>query len=198
MLWGQLKLVAVATLAIGIASGGAGVYISGSQEPGPMDEPMQATSKPAPETAPRASLRARQLAARKAKASYELARWSRELAEIAVEEYLEVIHPQELTTVEGEVKLTESDLAHAKDRVSWAEKMFRKSYLARAQLVAEELNFQKARFALEQAQNSRIVLELYTKDKTVQELKRAVEKARSDERIKEEAWERAKGIARDR
>ena len=42
---------------------------------------------------PRARLRAQQLATRKAKASYLIARATRELAEIAVEEYEEVTFP---------------------------------------------------------------------------------------------------------
>ena len=35
MLWIRLRFLAVATLAVGIASGGASVYVRGSQEPAP-------------------------------------------------------------------------------------------------------------------------------------------------------------------
>ena len=46
----------------------------------------------------------------KPKRSYEIAKATRELAEIAVEEYEDVIYPRDLATVEGEIKLAESDL----------------------------------------------------------------------------------------
>ena len=131
MLWIRLRFLAVATLAVGIASGGASVYVRGSQEPAPKDGqpvPKRPTTTTAQATQPeiskkaagqpaaaepRARLRAQQLATRKAKASYEIARLTRELAEIAVEEYEEVSYPRDLATVEGEIKLAESDLARS-------------------------------------------------------------------------------------
>ena len=67
--------------------------------------------------------------------------------------------------------------------------MFEKGYVSKAQKVSEELNFQKAKFALEQAQSKLNVLEKYTKDKTIKELKSEVEKARSDELAKKQTCE---------
>ena len=130
MLWIRLRFLTVAALAVGIASGGASVYVCGSQEPAPKDgQPVskrpttttaQAHSRDLEEAAgqpstaePRARLRAQQLATRKAKASYEIARLTRELAELAVEEYEEVTYPRDLATVEGEIKLAESDLTRS-------------------------------------------------------------------------------------
>jgi RNA polymerase sigma factor (sigma-70 family) len=174
LLWGQLRFLAVATLAAGIAAGGAGLHGGGPQEPGSNDDPPAsdgAPGKSAPASGmPRADRRAQELATRKARASYEIARLTRELAEIAVEEYLEVDYPRERATVEGEIKLADSDVARAKDRVRWAESMFKKGYVSRAQLVSEDLAFQKAKFALEQVQGKMKVLEGFTKGKTVKEL----------------------------
>lgn len=190
-LWrGQFSSLTAAALAVGVLAGGAGLYQRGSEGPGTNGE------QPAPKSAALASqppdtdLRVRRLAVRKARAEYEMARLTRELAEIAVEEYHEVDHPRELATIEGEIQLAESDLARAKDRVAWAERMFRNRYISRSQLVSEELSFQKAKFALEQAQNKRLVSETYTKTKVVKELRTAVEAARSDEKIREAAWDR--------
>ena len=103
---------------------------------------------------------------------YEIARLTRELAEIAVEEYEEVIYPRDLATVEGEIKLAESDLARSK--------------------ASEELKREKARFALEQAQSKLTVLTQFTKRQTVMELVKAAEKAKSDELDKEAAWDKEK------
>ena len=121
-----------------------------------------------------------------AEAAYQQSKLTREVAEIAVREYEEGIFKQEWATINGEIKLAESDLARAEDRVSWSNRMFEKGYVSKAQKVSEELNYQKAQFSLEQAQSKLRVLEEYTKDKTIKELKSEVEKARSDELAKEQ------------
>jgi HlyD family secretion protein len=207
MLWMKVRFLTVVIVAAGIGSGGAGVYVLGSQDPAPKDgqpapkrpttttaetpQPKisnQETQEPASD-APRARLRGQQLATRKAKAFYEIAKATRELAEIGDEEYEEVNYPNELAMVEGEIKLTDSDLSRSEDRVDWAKRMFDKGYVSRATKVSEELTLKKARFALEQAQSKKKVLVDYTKGKTIKELKSEVEKARSNELAKQATWE---------
>ena len=111
------------------------------------------------------------------------------MAEIAVIEYEEGIFKQDLATVEGEIKLAESDLSRSEDRLDWAQRMYDKGYVSMAAKVSEELTLKKARFALEQAQSKKKVLVDYTKDKTIKELKSEVEKARSDELAKKATCE---------
>jgi HlyD family secretion protein len=244
MLWIRLRLLIVATVAVGIASGGAGVYVLGSQDPAPKDgqpggkppastpeltpkdgqpggklpvstpegtptpkdgQPVgkppgstpeltpppkssaKATGQPAPGTPP-AKLRAQQLATRKAKASYDIAKATRELAEIAVEEFEEVNSPRELAAVEGEIALAESDLIRAQDRLEWARRMFEKGYVSGATKTSEELTRRKAMFSLEQAQHKRDVSISFFRAKTIKQLRSEVEKARADEVAKENAW----------
>ena len=67
-----------------------------------------------------------------AEANYENAKLTREVAEIAVVEYEEGIFKQDLATVEGEIKLAESDLSRSEDRVDWARRMFVKGYVSLA------------------------------------------------------------------
>ena len=124
-----------------------------------------------------------------AEANYENAKLTREVAEIAVVEYEEGIFKQEYATVEGEIKLAESDLSRSEDRLDWARRMYDKGYVSKATAVSEELTLKKARFALEQAQSKKKVLVDYTRGKTVKELKSEVEKARSDELAKKATWE---------
>ncbi len=124
-----------------------------------------------------------------AKANYQNAKLTREVAEIAVIEYKEGIFVQDLATVEGEIKLAESDLIRSEDRLEWARRMFDKGYVSMAQKVSEELTFKKAQFTLEQAQSKRKVLVDYTKGKTIKELESEVEKARSDELAKQATWD---------
>jgi hypothetical protein len=190
MLWGKLVVVAATALAIGVAAGGSGVYLHGAQGPG------QEEGRPTPKKAvvpavvpPDAKLRAQRLATLKAKAEYEIAKQTRLLAEIAVEEYEVVDYPRDLATVEGEIKLAESETARTEDRVAWAARMFDKGYVSQAQKVSEELSFQKAKFALEQAQAKRTVLKDFSRDREVKKRKSAVEVARSVEQAKQAALE---------
>jgi multidrug efflux pump subunit AcrA (membrane-fusion protein) len=67
--------------------------------------------------------------------------------------------------------------------------MYEKGYVSKAQKVSEELNFQKAKFSLEQAESKLHVLLEYTKGKTIKELRSEVEKARSDELAKEQTFQ---------
>ena len=52
-------------------------------------------------------------------------------------------------TVEGEIKLAQSDQVRAEDRLDWADRMFKKGYVSKATLVSEQLNFEKAKYTLD-------------------------------------------------
>jgi RNA polymerase sigma factor (sigma-70 family) len=198
--------VLVACLAVAAATGGAAVYVRGSQEPSPQEGPPisnkhpkagEQTSRPdrskttgeSPAATARVRLRAQQLATRKAKAEYQIARLTRELAEIALEVYEEVVYPRDLASAEGEIKLAESDLKRTQDRLDWAQRMFDKGYVNDGQKASEELGFQKAKFALEQTESKREVLVKYTKARTIKELRMMIEKARAEEQAKQDSWE---------
>ncbi len=137
----------------------------------------------------RDNLTNQKIATQGAEASFQNAKLTREVAEIAVKEYEEGIFLQDKATAEGEIKLAQSDLARSADRVDWANRMYEKGYVSKAQKISEELNFQKAKFALEQAESKLHVLLDYTKGKTIKELRSEVEKARSDELAKEQTYQ---------
>jgi HlyD family secretion protein len=205
MLWTKLRFYAAGTIAAGIFCLTASAYVVGSQEPtdgrrglNPPTTPAAQTSTPKisnkeagqPATSPpQATLRAQQLATRRAKARLEIAKQTGELAKIAVEEYEELNFPRDLATAEGEIKLAETDLSRSEDRLEWAKRMLGKKYITQAQKVSEDLNARKARFTLEQAQSKKTVLVKYTKSKTIKELIGEVEKARADELEKKAIWE---------
>ena len=184
MFWIRVRFLTVGTLAVGIAFSGASVCVLGFQKPalneGQPVPPAPTTSSaqtPQPKIstkaagqpatpAARARLRAKQLAARKAYTSYKIAQLTRELAELAVEEYEEVTYPRDLATVEGEMKHAESELMQAtKD--------------------SEELSIKKAQLALEQLRSKLNALVDYTRSKTIKELRTAVQKARTEESSKQ-------------
>jgi RND family efflux transporter MFP subunit len=124
-----------------------------------------------------------------AEANFLNARLTREVAEIAVREYKEGVFVQDKQTVDGEIKLAESDRVRAEDRLDWADRMFKKGYVSKATLVSEQLNFEKAKYTLEQAQSKKNVLLKYTYEKTVKELESDVKKAHSDELAKQATHE---------
>ncbi len=129
------------------------------------------------------------IATQGAEASYQNARLTREVAQIAVKEYKEGIYLQDKATIQGEIKLADSDLVRAADRVDWATRMYEKGYVSKAQKVSEELNLQKAKFTFEQSQSKLEVLEKYTKAKTIKELESEVEKSLSDELAKKQTYQ---------
>ncbi len=210
MFWNNIRCLAVVALVVGFASGGASVYVLGSQDAGskngkaaskPTTSSSTSTSRPkgsknatGPHAVdqPRSRLWAQQLATRKARASYEIARLTRELAEIAVEEYLELRFPRELAAVGAEINSAESDLIRSTERTDWAQRMFKKGYVSQATKVSEELSLNKSRFALEQVQSKRKILVEYTRSKTAKELRTAVAKARLDELDRLTTWEQEK------
>jgi HlyD family secretion protein len=205
MLWTKLRLLAVAALAMGIASGGAMVYVRGSQEPQPKQEPPapkqptsvtaqgpqpktqdKASKKEPPTPATAASLRAQQLAARKAKLVYEIASLNRQIAEFRVEEYEELTYPRDVAEAQEEIKLAEANLSRAEDELKKATRKNR--FGDEGPNVSLQLASKKARFVLEQAQTKKKVLTDYTRDKTIKELKSEVTKAASDELAKQAIW----------
>jgi hypothetical protein len=178
---GARALFVGGVIASGLLFAPVGILSLRAQEP-----TKEAKSKDDP--AAEARLRAQRLKTRLAKAAYEIARLNRELAEIAVCQYAEGIFVQDRSTVEGEIKLAESDRVRSEDRLDWAKRMFSKGFVSKAQLVTEELNFKKAQFALEQAQSKLDVLLKYTKEKTIKELESEVKHAHNEELDKKAAW----------
>jgi multidrug resistance efflux pump len=115
---------------------------------------------------------------------------AREVAVMALNEYKEGLFIRDLVTAEADIKLAESNLAHAEDSLDWTRRMFDKGYVSMATKASEELTFKKARFAIEEAQNKRKVLIDYTKNRTVKALLGAVETARARELREQSVLER--------
>ena len=110
-----------------------------------------------------------------AEANFQNAKLTREVAEIAVSEYKEGVYVQDLQTVEGEIKLAESDLIAIRGPPRVGQADVREGLRLDGPKVSEELNFKKAQFTLEQAQSKKKVLVEYTNEKTIKELESEVE-----------------------
>ena len=203
--WIQYRVLAATALAIGIVSGGATLSVmnsSADDQNSPLSIPATSTpahaqqpknvrdlAEPPEPGTPQARLLAQRIATRKARVHYEIAKLTRELAEIALDEYDAVIYPRNLVVVEGEIKLAEVDLKRAEDRLDWARRMFDKGYVSQATKASEEGSLKKAKFSIEQAASKKKVLADYTRGKTLKELRAQVAKTRSDENAEREALE---------
>jgi HlyD family secretion protein len=120
------------------------------------------------------------LALRELAASYQNAVLTREVAEIAVVEYVEGVFKQEEASAQSEITLAQSDRKRAEERLVWANRLY-----------GGRLTLQRT-ISIEHACTKLKVLEKYTKDKTIRELKSEVEKARADEQAKKAAYDRMK------
>ena len=126
-------------------------------------------------------LASQELAVQGVRAGVQGARLAREVAAMELNEYKEGRFVQDLRTVEGEIKLAESNLMRVEDDLEWGRRMFNKGYSSMAEKVAKELAFKKAEFALEQAQGKKLELLNHTKNKTTRALMGAIETAREGE-----------------
>ena len=137
-------------------------------------------------------LAAQDLVVRGADAEVHGTRITRDVAVMALNEYKEGTFRQEFAAIEGEIKLTETQLSRAEDQLDWARRMFEKGYVSMSEKTSNELRLKQARFALEQAQSRKKVLLDYSKEKTIKALTGAVETARGIELAKQAAAESAR------
>ena len=119
----------------------------------------------------------------KAKDALQAAEKIRESAELAMKNSGDAVLKQQAAEAEQEVKSAENDLAAISDRVDLANRMWEQGKISKAHKVAEELAFQKAKFAIELIQTKRMLLQDQTRPRILKTLKSDLEKASSDERI---------------
>jgi HlyD family secretion protein len=121
------------------------------------------------------------IASKEAEAGHANAKLNREIAEIAVTQYLEGIYLQEETTALAEVELAKRDVKNSEVRLAEATQLFEAGHWAKDRVISAQLGLQRAEISLEMAETKLKVLREYTKDKTVKELKSEVETARGVE-----------------
>ncbi len=125
-----------------------------------------------------------EIATKKAEADLEQAKKTREVAEIAVREYVEGTFPQDEQSAEGQIKLAEADHIRAQDKLEWSDRMLAIGYVTVTQNQSDKLTLQKCQFTLRENQTKLAVLRKYTREKQVKELQANVAKATSDQLAK--------------
>jgi RNA polymerase sigma factor (sigma-70 family) len=148
------------------------------------------------------------IATQSAEAAYQNARLTREVAEIAVKEYVDGVYLQDRATVQGEIGLTKSAREMARAKVDRARRARQKlgdvisqkvPGITTADVLAEldiddrieksEHDLLRETFALEKMQKKLDVLDNYTKPKTLKELQTEVQKARALELAKKQTFQ---------
>jgi RND family efflux transporter MFP subunit len=148
------------------------------------------------------------MAIRKAEAAFETARLTREVAEMALQEYVEGIYPSELRAILKEIALAQSSVASAEERLKRtriAGERLNAVLVAQAgartaadivaeleiedRIAAAERDLEQGRRALEVGQARRDLLEKFTKDRTIKQLRIEVDKNRPVELAQQAACE---------
>ena len=130
-------------------------------------------------------LNSQELAVQGLRAGTQGARLAREAAVMELNTYKEGSYVRDIQAAEAAIKLAESDLVRQEDQREWADRMYKKGYASKAELVGQQLAFEKARYALELAQTEKRVLTQHTREKTIRTLMSAVETARGRELARE-------------
>jgi multidrug efflux pump subunit AcrA (membrane-fusion protein) len=128
------------------------------------------------------------------RAGVEGARFAREAAAMDLDEYKDGGFARDSAAAQAAVRLAESDLRRHEDKLDWTHRMYNKGYASKAELVAEQLVFDRAKYALELAESGRQALVRTTRPKTTRALMGAVETARERELGKEAELRRAESI----
>lgn len=122
----RVSLLASATLGLSLAIAG---LIPARAQQTPAAKGLAGLSRPGAPGSSHVQVRAQSLATRRAWAIYEIARLTRELAEIAVEEYSNGPYASELASIEGEIELARSNLRQAEKNLARAQRVTEKGLL---------------------------------------------------------------------
>ncbi len=123
-------------------------------------------------------------------AEFRGARLAREAAEAALTEYFEGTYKKEFETVQGDIALAHAERKRAEDRIVWSDRMYEKGYVSKAENIADKISLQHKVFAFEQALTKKAVLEMFTRDRAIKELRSEVEKMKAIELAAQAALER--------
>lgn len=106
----------------------------------------------------RDNLTNQQISTERAKADYENALKTREVAEIAKDEYLLGTYTQEQLNIKGERTLADNELTRAEERLAWSRRMLKSNYISEGQVLADEYAKMRAEISRTQAEKKSEVL----------------------------------------
>ncbi len=133
-------------------------------------------------------LNTQKIAAEKAEALKIQAEQDYEAAKIAVEEYEKGLFVMEQQTLEANVKIALENLRGAENLFNHTQVMFRKGFVTKQQLEADEFGVQRSELELKSAETALKNLREFTKLKMTTQLKAVRDAAEARKRSEEAAW----------
>jgi hypothetical protein len=127
-----------------------------------------------------------------AEGAYNRARQAREVAQIAAQQYIEWVFPQELAEADREIKLAVLNLWQTQRDLTRARENACRGFPLEGQTIYEESCADRATAVLEQARSKKKVLLDCTTVKRIRELNADFDKALANELRSMAAWEREK------
>lgn len=125
------------------------------------------------------SLTQQRITVANARSTYLQAKQQYEAAKISIEEYLKGNYVQQKTDLQASIRIAEQNLNSAKDQLQYTKTLFQKGYSTELDLQAKQAAVERAQLELQSAETALMVLEKYTKNKTLTELESAAEQAKA-------------------
>jgi len=135
---------------------------------------------------------AQQVAIAAAQANFQNAQLTREVAEIAITEYIEGILKPDLETAENEIVLARSDLMRAEERLAAAKRPSVRGEAPGSSLAEREKEARRANLRLKRAQERKTNLAKEAQERTLKELFNEVESAKANEARRKAVFEQVK------
>ena len=125
----------------------------------------------------------------KARATYTQAEKDLATAKVSVTEYVEGTYPKELQEAKSKVAEKEEGLTSAENLLKHGQRMFRKGYITKQQLDAQQYAVERGHLDLSAARLAQKVLERFTHAKMLQDLKSKCEAAESKQKSEKASLE---------
>ena len=119
------------------------------------------------------------IAVKRTEAAVEKAKQTAQIAALAVNEYQEGAFPQKEQTILSDLKLAESDLRGAKDRLEWSDKMLTRGVVSGAENMADKLALQKREIGHANAKTRLYILRQFSNRKVTTQLAADAAKAQA-------------------
>jgi HlyD family secretion protein len=120
-----------------------------------------------------------EVAKNQAQSDIDQAQLNYDFAQLDLKKYLEGEYPNQLKEAESQITLAEEELAQAKDKLEWSQKLYEEKFLSQSELEKDELSYNQKQLSLELKNRAKELLEDYTYKRQLAKLESGVSQARS-------------------
>jgi HlyD family secretion protein len=113
---------------------------------------------------------------------------AKRFADLDLKKYLEGEHPQERQKIESDITIAREELERAAEKAAWSTDLVKEGFMTETEQKANELAAKRARIALQLAQGKLALLDNYTHERNLAQLRSDVEQAaKALDRVKRKA-----------